>query len=127
MQKKLSNGLRKKLLRKAKTKMEKKETLFRKYIRKLIEKHPESTIILIGSRAKGKPLPYSDYDVVIIFRKINNKFNLIQQIRKYKPKDFSLDIIVLEENELKDPLIIQMLENGKILHDGLKVVEKLKT
>jgi len=126
MQKKSLSGLRKRFLRKAEEKMKRREEYFRIYIRRLIDSFPKTSIVLIGSRAKGESLPYSDYDVAMILEKVNNKFELIKEARKYKPKGFNLDLIVLEKDELNDPLVLQMLKHGILLHDSLGVAKYLK-
>ncbi len=105
--------------------MEKREEKFRAYVEILKKKFPNTTIVLIGSRAENKALPYSDYDLVVIFKEINNKFSLIEEIRKYKPKGFSLDLIVLSLEDLKDPVIAKMLKKKVIFHDGLNLIYKL--
>ncbi|RLG76630.1 MAG: nucleotidyltransferase domain-containing protein [Thermoprotei archaeon] len=126
MQKKSLSGLRRKFLRKAEEKMKRREEYFKTYIKRLIDSFPKISIVLIGSRAKGEPLPYSDYDVVIILEEINNKFEFIKEARKYKPKGFNLDLIVLEKDELNDPLVLQMLKHGILLHDSLGIAKYLK-
>ena len=121
MRKKSSSGLKRKLLRKAKEKLEKSDETFKKYVESIKEKYPETTIVLIGSRAKGNHLPYSDYDLAVIFRKVKDKIRKTFELRKMKPKGISLDIIVLEEEELKDKTILEMIKQGKILHNKLGV------
>ncbi len=87
--------------------------------------YPRSAIILVGSRARGDYLPYSDYDIVIVLEHVDDKLRLIEELRKLKPRGLSLDLIVVSLEEIHtDPIIRQMLTTHKILYDKLGV-EKL--
>ncbi|RLG72401.1 MAG: nucleotidyltransferase domain-containing protein [Thermoprotei archaeon] len=121
MQRRSSSGLRKKLLRRVRENIANSDELFKKYVKKIIAKYPKSSIALIGSRAKNYALPYSDYDLVIILKRVHNTFKLIETIRKHKPRGFNLDLIVLEESELADPIVKAMLKDCVVLYDGLGI------
>jgi len=115
------NGLRRKLLRALKEKAERRDDLFRQFLAKLKDAFPDSTIILFGSRARQTHLPYSDYDVALILpeKHCTDKFEVLNQARRLKPPGFSLDLIVICEGELEDPLVKSMLNNAKVLYNGL--------
>lgn len=99
--------------------------LLKDYIVALKRRYPNSTIVLFGSRAKRNNLPYSDYDIAIIFRRVVNKISIVIEAYKGKPSELALDIVVLEEDEIEDPLIRKMLEKCIILYDGLGIRRKL--
>ena len=80
-----------------------------------------STILLFGSRARGDFVPYSDYDIAVILRSVNDKLKVIERLRRLKPEGIDLDLIVLSVDDLRDPLIRSMLSDRKILHNGLSL------
>jgi len=68
------------------TKKEKAEKILAKLVKLLKEKLDPERIILFGSRAKGKSVPYSDIDLAIVgsakpplrtFRKLKEKIEVI--------------------------------------------------
>ena len=90
------------------------------------DRYPRSSIVLIGSRAKNYASPYSDYDLVIILNRVHNTFRIVEVIRKYKPRGFNLDLIVLEKSELTDPVVKVMLKDRVVLYDGLGIFKCLE-
>jgi len=121
-----SNGLRSRLLRYLARRQLAKEELFQNYIKLLIRKISRSTILIFGSRARGDFVPYSDYDVAVILTFINDKLELIEKLRRLKPKGLDLDLIVLSINDLRDPIVKSMLSDSKILYDGLGLKSELR-
>jgi len=119
MQKRSLNGLRRKLLRSLAEKQKVKGRLLTEYVKRLKEEMPKSTILLFGSRARGNSLPYSDYDIAVIFDKVKDKIEMVERLRRLKPKGIDLDLIILSVDEIKDPLVKKMLEGSKILYNGL--------
>jgi len=100
--------------------------LLEEYTARIRRIHPRCAIILYGSRARGNPLPYSDYDVAIIIEKIDDKLKAIEEFRKLKPRGFSLDLIVLDISELSDPIIRKMFEGSRILYDNINIHKYIK-
>ena len=98
-----------------------KRDLLQEYIRRLVREMPMSTILLFGSRARGDFVPYSDYDIAVILRSVNDKLKVIERLRRLKPEGIDLDLIVLSVDDLRDPLIRSMLSDRKILHNGLSL------
>ena len=119
MRRRSSNGLRGRLLRSRREKVSKGDELLREYTRRIAERYPESAIILFGSRAKGRPLPYSDYDVLVVLKNVNDKLSAIEGLRRLKPRGLPLDLLVISAGELNDPLISAMLKGSKVLYNGL--------
>ena len=126
MLRKSLDGLRKRLLRSMAEKIKKGDFLLNLYVERIAEEFPLSTVILFGSRARGDPLPYSDYDIAVIFDVVEDKLSLIEKLRRMKPKGLPLDLLVLSLEEIFDPLIRGMFKDSRILYDGLGVKEKLK-
>jgi len=121
MQKKLSSGLRRKLLKSRARKIREGDKLLREYVEKISRKYPKSTIILFGSRARGDYLPYSDYDLVVVLQEVDDKISTIEEFRRLKPRGLPLDLLVIRVDELSDPLILKMFRKFKILYNGLKI------
>ncbi len=121
MLKKSLDGLRRKLLNSRKRKILLQEKLLQCFVKRIISEYSETAILLFGSRAISTHMPYSDYDIAVIFEKVDDKISLIEKIRKLKPRGLSLDLIVFEKDELSDPLIAKMLEKAKILYDKLGI------
>jgi len=103
------------------TKKMNEEQLLIEYIERIKRNYPRSTIILFGSRAKGGQLPYSDYDIAVVLENIDDKLEMTIKLRRLKPHGLDLDLIVLDKRELEDPMIKAMLEEKRILYDGLSI------
>ncbi len=121
MQKRSLHGLRRRLLKHAMTKKMKEEQLLIEYIERIKRNYPRSTIILFGSRAKGRQLPYSDYDIAVVLENIDDKLEMTIKLRRLKPHGLDLDLVVLDKRELEDPMIKAMLGEKRILYDGLSI------
>lgn len=121
MQKRSLHGLRRRLLKHAMTKKMNEEQLLIEYIERIKRNYPRSTIILFGSRAKGRQLPYSDYDIAVVLENIDDKLEMTIKLRRLKPHGLDLDLVVLDKRELEDPMIKAMLGEKRILYDGLSI------
>lgn len=93
--------------------------LLKIYVERIKSLRKDSMIILFGSRARGGELPYSDYDVAIVLRHVDDRLTAIEEFRRVKPPGLDLDLMVLSVDELDDPLIKSMLKDSIILYDGL--------
>ena len=113
--------MRSKLLKYLVKKQRTRNNLLHKYIERLKKNKPRSTIILFGSRAEGKQLPYSDYDIAIILEQVDDKLKTVEELRRLKPRGLDLDLVVFSLEELDDPLVKSMLENASILYNGLDI------
>jgi len=118
--------MRQLLLKKLRERLTKLDELFHKYVKALSNLYPYSTIILFGSRARGECLPYSDYDIMIIIKDINDKIERVVNAYKIKPPELAVDLVLISEKELEDPIIEKMLREGcKIIYDGLGIIHRL--
>jgi hypothetical protein len=81
--------------------------------------------VLFGSRARGDYMPYSDYDIAVVFRKVTDERELMLRIRSLKPSGLPLDLLVLSVDDLSDPVIREMLKGCVILYDGLNLRDLL--
>jgi hypothetical protein len=70
-------------------------------------------------------MPYSDYDVAVVFRKVTDERELMLRIRSLKPGGLPLDLLVLGVDDLSDPVIREMLKGCVILYDGLDLRDLL--
>ncbi|AEM39111.1 DNA polymerase beta domain protein region [Pyrolobus fumarii 1A] len=93
------------------------------FVERVRERHPRSAILLFGSRARGDNLPYSDYDVAVILERVEDRLREAEELAKLKPSRLPLDLVVLELDDLRDPLIAKMLTPCKVLYDGLGLGE----
>lgn len=124
MRRRLEGGLRAYLRSRAR-RLEGEEKDFQAFVsrvRRLFK--GEVSIALFGSRALGNPLPYSDYDVALVIPKKPKGeayWRLLAKVRGCKPRSLPLDLVILQPNELSDPLLAKMLEKALPVYDGLKV------
>ena len=92
---------------------------FSNFISKLIQKYPNSTIVLFGSRARGDNRPSSDFDVLVIIKgKVT--WSIVEDI-SFIADELPVDLIVKSiENFSSDTNVKLMLRNGcRVLYDGL--------
>lgn len=90
---------------------------FKEFIEALCKSGMVIKAFLIGSRARGNNLPYSDYDVVVVIPDNSDKLSTIEELRRVRKKSFPLDLIALYKDELEDPIYNEMLKNAKKLCD----------
>ena len=118
--------MKKSYLRKLRERNRGLEQLLYEYVNALAKLYPNSTILIFGSRARGEYLPYSDYDVMIIVKDLNNKVEETINAYKVKPHKLPVDLVLIDMSELEDPVIQKMLKQGyKIVYDKLKISHKL--
>lgn len=86
------------------------------------EFQPEE-IILFGSHAYGKPMPWSDVDLLIVMDTPKGEMETALEIKKsISPILFSVDILarsrkVLERRKaLNDWFLLEITEKGKVLY-----------
>ena len=91
------------------------EEAFREYVERLCREEIVLEAYLVGSRARGDYLPYSDYDVVVVVPPGIDKLEAAEKLRKLRKRSFPLDLIVLHRDEAQDPLFAEMLREGKKL------------
>ena len=99
--------------------------LLKRFVEELVSKYREVAVVLFGSRARGSALPYSDYDIAVIFKSVSNKIELAEEIYKLKPPELPADIVVLELSELRDPIVRKMLSECIVLYDALSISNRL--
>jgi hypothetical protein len=104
------------------------ERKFSDFLEKLISAYPDSTIVLFGSRARGKNRPNSDFDI-IVFVSCQNPLHKSIEIYQTTRPDFPVDIVVIKPEEVNDRnlKLTHMLYYGyRILYDGLNLKEKIE-
>ncbi len=90
-------------------------------------------VILFGSRARGDWLPWSDYDLLIIgefdkphLERIGDILELLSDVKlPVEPHPYTLRE-VLEMLRRGNPLIIDALEEGRVLHAEREYLEPLE-
>lgn len=105
----------------------------RKAITRIRAKYKVHAILLFGSRARGNYKPWSDYDILVIgdFReKYLDRIGELLKTLEGISIEVELHPYTLEEalNMLKkgNPLIIDAIEEGKLLYKDEKFEEVLK-
>ncbi|MHA1859933.1 MAG: nucleotidyltransferase domain-containing protein [Candidatus Asgardarchaeia archaeon] len=96
---------------------------FEEFTKKLIKFFGDkATIILIGSRAKNTAKTYSDYDLLIVYRNVNEE-EIYDAVRKFKDPDLPIDLIPINVKDfnLNDKMMGEILKDKKILHDGIGI------
>ncbi len=94
---------------------------------KIVERYPESTIILIGSYGRGDFNIWSDIDILIIVDKNlpKNPLKRIDLIQDIINPNVEPHIITLEEYkrllDKKNPYLLNAIKEGKPLIDNLKI------
>ena len=101
------------------------DKLLKQFVEELASRYGEVAVVLFGSRARGSALPYSDYDVAVILRSTDSKIELVEEMYKLKPPELPADIVVLELDELDDPIVEKMLSECVVLHDSLGISSRL--
>lgn len=101
------------------------DNTLKEIITRIVDSEEPDKIILFGSRAKGKSKEWSDYDIYVLKKDIENKRKLAQKIyRNLFSVGASVDVIVETPekfNELKDKWF---LVYGEIAKSGSLVYEK---
>ncbi len=116
-----SHGLRARLLRKRAERLRESKSLLEEYVRRIAGMSPNVTVVLYGSRALKSHNPYSDYDLMIIARTVEDPLMDIERYRRLKPRGLSLDLTVIGLEDVDSPLVSKMLEGSIILYDGLSL------
>ncbi len=86
---------------------------FEEFVERLCREEIVLEAYLVGSRARGDNLPYSDYDVVVVIPPTLDKLDVIVKLRLLRTGSFPLDLIALYPDELEDPLYREMLRYAK--------------
>ncbi len=102
-----------------------------KFMKEIIKKYGQVTIILFGSRARGDYSALSDTDILIIMNKTS--IRILEDVISiaYKSDLVSPEIHLFEkkwvlENFEKNTIILDAIYEGKILIDDLGITEQLK-
>jgi len=122
-------ALRRKLLKHRATVIESRTKKFDDFIAKLSEALGDKvTIILIGSRARGTAKPYSDFDLLIVYKGLKED-DIYATVRTCKSMDLPVDIILMRVDDFNsnNKVLKEMLKGMRILHDGLKLIKKYQT
>ena len=107
-------------------KKEKAEKILAKLIEFLKEELDPEKIILFGSRAKGKSVPYSDIDLAIV----GSTKPPLRNLRKLKEKieiiswPFFVDLIFLEEVDEEFKKLV--MKTGRIVYEKNRSASKYK-
>jgi HEPN domain-containing protein/predicted nucleotidyltransferase len=89
---------------------------FKAYVERLCGDPSVLEAYLVGSRARGDNLPGSDYDVLVAVRDGTDKLEAAFRLRRLRGEDiFPLDLIVVWESELNDPVYAEMLRGARSL------------
>ena len=65
--------------------------------------------------------PTATTNLAVVLDEIRDVISLTEKLRRLKPKGLPLDLLVVQADELSDPLISGMFSGCKVLYDGLRV------
>jgi len=83
---------------------------FRMFVEELCRSCLAKEVYLVGSRARGDSMPYSDYDIVLIVGSEVDPLDVVEKVRLTRVTRVPLDVVVLREDELGDPVYGEMLK-----------------
>ncbi|HID98531.1 MAG TPA: nucleotidyltransferase domain-containing protein [Thermodesulfobacteriaceae bacterium] len=93
-------------------------------VKRIVEEIDPDRIMLFGSMAKGKNKNWSDYDICVLKKGIENKRKLARQIyRKLFGVGVSVDVIVETPekfNKLKDKWFLvysEIAKHGRVIYE----------
>ncbi|MEM3372096.1 MAG: nucleotidyltransferase domain-containing protein [Candidatus Korarchaeum sp.] len=72
-------------------------------------------LYLIGSRARGEHSSSSDFDLVAVVGREEDPLEVAEVLMSMRRKGFPLDLLVLREDDLEDPIYREMLEGKRKL------------
>ncbi len=91
------------------------EEEFRAYVRVVCESGLVKELYLIGSRARGEHATSSDFDLLAVVEEGADPLEVAERLRLLRRGSFPLDLIVLREGEVRDPVYREMLEGRRRL------------
>jgi len=83
---------------------------FRMFVEELCRSGLAKEVYLVGSRARGDSMPYSDYDMVLVVGGEIDPLDVVEKVRLARRARAPLDVVVLREDELGDPVYGEMLK-----------------
>ncbi|MEM1909188.1 MAG: nucleotidyltransferase domain-containing protein [Thermofilaceae archaeon] len=101
--------------------LKRQNELLDEFVKNVAERLGRCAVLLFGSRARGNHIPYSDFDIAIVVEEAVDKLSLIEELRALKPRGLPLDLIILEREDLKSPVVKKMLEGAIIVYDSLQL------
>lgn len=90
--------------------------MFTRFISTVCKSKYVKEVYLVGSRARGDNKPSSDFDIVVVIEE--DDFDLIEvaeYVSSLRKEPVPVDIIVLREEDLEDPVYREMLKDKKKL------------
>lgn len=99
------------------------DALLNEVVRRIVSVHPQSRIVLLGSRARGTATGHSDYDLVVVTADLRDDEPPSARVRKaLRDIDASLDLIVLTPEEwdhsrrVPGSVLREADATGRVLH-----------
>ncbi len=89
------------------------QRVFEEYAEEVCRSELIKELYLVGSRARGDNVASSDFDVVAIVDRGADVLEIAERLRLLRKKGFPLDLLVLYEDEARDPLYEEMLRDKK--------------
>ncbi|MEM1643612.1 MAG: nucleotidyltransferase domain-containing protein [Desulfurococcaceae archaeon] len=102
------------VLRRAYSNIEFREEMFRGFIDRVCRSRYIKEVYLVGSRAHGDHIPSSDFDIVVVVE-AGDPVEIAEYISSLRAEPVPIDIIVLSEEDLEDPVYKEMLKGRKKL------------
>jgi predicted nucleotidyltransferase len=106
----LREELRARFYRLMRDRVSRMEEDFRVFVEELCRSGLAKEVYLVGSRARGDSMPYSDYDIVLVIGGEIDPLDVVEKVRLTRRARVPLDVVVLREDELRDPVYGEMLK-----------------
>lgn len=110
----LNNSHRYEVLRRALNNVEKREELLTRFIDRVCKSGYVKEVYLVGLRVRGNHRSSSDFDIVVVVEN-EDVLEVAEYISSLRREPIPVDIIVLTENDLEDPIYREMLRYRKKL------------
>lgn len=107
--------IKSRLLREVSKRVIEWQEAFELYIEEVCRSGLVKELYLIGSRARGEHYSSSDFDLIAVVRREEDPLEVAELLRSMRKKGFPLDLLVLREDDLEDPIYREMLEGKKKL------------
>jgi uncharacterized protein len=94
--------------------------------RRIIDRFPDASIVLFGSRASGTSRPDSDLDLLVVANTSVGLFTAAGEVyRVLEPRRVPIDVIFMtpelfaERRKGFDPFVSEIISKGRVLHGRL--------
>ncbi|MCS7103644.1 MAG: nucleotidyltransferase domain-containing protein [Candidatus Korarchaeum sp.] len=107
--------LRSRLLKEVSKRVIEWQEVFELYVEEVCGSGLVRELYLIGSRARGEHSSSSDFDLLAVVSREEDPLEVAERLRSLRKKSFPLDLLILSEDDLEDPIYSEMLKDKRRL------------